>query len=145
MANNKRTQIVEEIVSLFKLNFNGNSPYVTDIFDNVKAKQIFWDEVNDYPAICVYPGTEIREYLPGDFKWGFLTVNIRIYVQDEEAHTKLEEIFNDIEALIDANNYLTVSGNNLSEDIRLLSISDDEGLLNPLGVGEITLEVRYVV
>ena len=145
MANNKRTQIVTEIVRLMKLNLNGVSPYTTNIFDNAKAKQVFWDEVNDYPAICVYPGTEIREYLPGDFKWAFLTVNIRIYVQDEESHLRLEEIFDDIETLIDANNYLTVYGNNLSEDMRLLSINDDEGLLNPLGVGEITLEVRYVV
>ena len=142
---NKRTQIVEEIVRLLKLNLNGVSPFVSNVFDNVKSKQIFWDEINDYPSICVYPGTEIREYLPGDFKWSFLTVNIRIYVKDEEAHERLEEIFDDVETVIDDNNYLTVSGNNLSEDIRLLSISDDEGLLNPLGVGEITLEVRYVV
>lgn len=142
---NKRTQIVEEIARLFKFNLTGNSPYVTNVFDNVKSKQIFWDEVNDYPAICVYPGTESREYLPGDFKWAFLTVNIRIYVNDEDSKQRLEEIFDDIEAIIDDNNYLTVNGNNLSEDIRLLSISDDEGLLNPLGVGEIELEVRYVV
>lgn len=142
---NRRTRIVNQIVELFKTNLNGNSPYVTNAFDNVKALQVFWDEVTDYPTICVYPGTETRQYLPGDFKWAFLTVNIRVFVDDEFAKDRLEEAFDDIEAIIDGNNDLFVGGNDLSTDIRLLSISDDEGLLNPLGVGEITLEVRYEV
>ena len=142
---NKRTQIVNEIVRLINTNLDGTSPYVTNLFDNAKNRQVFWDEVTDYPTICVYPGAETREYLPGDFKWAFLTINIRIYVQDEDAKERLEETFDDIESLIDSNNNLVVTGNNLSVDIRLLSITDDEGLLNPIGVGEMTLEVRYEV
>lgn len=144
MANN-RTKIVEAIVALFKTNLNGDSPYVSNVFDNVKAKQVFWDEINDYPAICVYSGGESREYLPGGFKWAFLNVNIRIYVNDEDAKDRIEEIFEDIELILDNNNELTLNGNDLSCDVRILSLSDDEGVLNPLGVGEITLEVRYEV
>ena len=142
---NKRTQIVDAIAELFKVNLNGVSPYITNIYENVKNKQIFWDDVNDHPAICVYSGGESREYLPGGFKWAFLTVNIRIYVNDEDAKDRLEEIFDDIEAILEINNDLTVLGNDLSTDVRILSLSDDEGLLNPLGVGEIVLEVRYEV
>lgn len=142
---NKRTQIVNEIARLINDNLDGTSPYITNVFENVKNKQVFWDEVNDYPTICVYTGAETREYLPGDFKWAFLTINIRIYVNDEDAKERLEEIFDDIEAVIDSNNYLTVNGNDLATDLRILSLSDDEGLLNPLGVGEITLEARYEV
>jgi len=142
---NRRQQIIAALVDLFKDNLTGNNPYTTNIFDNVKGKQVFWDEVNDYPSICLYTTGESREYLPGDFKWAFLTVNIRIYVEDEDAHDRLEEIFDDIEMILDNNNDLTVDGNDLATDIRILSINDDEGLLNPLGVGEITLEVRYQV
>jgi hypothetical protein len=142
---NTRQQIVAAITDLFNTNLTGNSPYITDIYENAKNKQIFWDEVSDYPTICVYSGGETREYLPGDFKWAFLTVNIRIYVNDEEAKDRIEEIFEDIEYVLDNNNDLTVDGNDLSTDIRILSLSDDEGLLNPLGIGEITLEVRYEV
>jgi hypothetical protein len=142
---NKRTQIISGLVELFKVNLTGESPYITNVFENVKGKQVFWDEVTDYPSICIYAGGESREYLPGDFKWAFLTINIRIYVQDEDAKDRLEEVFEDIEAILDSNNDLTVDGNDLSTDIRILSLSDDEGLLNPLGVGEITLEVRYEV
>jgi len=142
---NKRTRIVNRITELFNSELDGTSPHITNIFGNAKAKQIFWDEVTDWPSICIYSGSETREYLPGDFKWAFLTVNIRIYVNDENAKERLEEIFDDIEVIIDSNNDLFTDGNDLSTDIRILSISDDEGLLNPLGVGEITLEVRYEV
>ena len=142
---NKRTQIVEALVELFKTNLNGESPYVSNIYENVKGKQVFWDEVDEYPFVCVYAGGETREYLPGDFKWAFLTVNIRVYVNDEDAKDRIEEMFDDIEAILDSNNDLTVDGQDLSTDIRILSLTDDEGLLSPLGVGEITLEVRYEV
>ena len=143
---NTRQQIIKGITDLLNNNFDGNtSPYTTNIFENAKNKQIFWDEVEDYPTICVHSGTETREYLPGDFKWAFLSVTIRVYVNDEDAKDRIEEIFDDIELLLDNNNNLTVDGNDLSTDIRILSLSDDEGLLNPLGVGEIELEVRYEV
>lgn len=142
---NTRTQIVEAIKDLFVVNFDGTSPYTTNVFENVKAKQVFWDEIDDFPSICLYSGIETREYLPGGFRWAFLTVNIRVYVQDEDAKDRLEEIFDDIEVVLDSNNDLTVAGNNLSTDIRILSFSDDEGLLSPLGVGEVVLEVRYEV
>jgi hypothetical protein len=142
---NTRQQIISALVELFKVNLTGVSPFITNVYENVKGKQTFWDEITDFPSICIYAGGESREYLPGDFKWAFLTVNIRIYVQDEDAQDRIEELFDDIEAIIDGNNDLTVEGNNLSTDIRILSLSDDEGLLNPLGVGEITLEVRYEV
>ena len=142
---NTRQQIVSALVELFKTNLTGESPYITNVYDNVKGKQVFWDEVTDYPSICIYSGGESREYLPGGFKWAFLTVNIRIYVQDEDSKDRLEEVFQDVEAILDDNNDLTVDGKDLSTDIRILSLSDDEGLLNPLGVGEITLEIRYEV
>lgn len=144
MANHRR-QIINKIVDLIKTNLTGNSPYLTNVYDNVKARQVFWDEVHDYPYICVYSGQEVREYLPGDFKWAFLTINMRIYVNEEDSEEKLEDILEDLETLIDANNNLTVAGNDLSTDIRILSISTDEGLLDPLGVGEMTLEARYEV
>lgn len=142
---NRRSQIINQLVDLLKNNLTGDSPYLTNLFENVSGKLVFWDEVADYPAICVYAGPETREYQASDFKWGFLTVNMRIYVNDEDSKDILEQAFEDIENLIDNNNNLVVNGSDLSTDIRLLSISDDEGLFTPLGVGEMTYEVRYEV
>ena len=53
---NRRQQIVAQIASLISSNLTGESPYVTNLYGNVKPKQIFWDEVNDYPTVCVYSG-----------------------------------------------------------------------------------------
>ena len=94
---NMRRQIVNEIARLIEINLTGDSPYLTNVYENVKARQVFWDEVSDYPYICVYSGQEIREYLPGDFKWSVLTLNIRIYVNEENAEETLEDIFEDLE------------------------------------------------
>ena len=143
---NRRSQIIEAIVDLLK-EINGDSPYLSTLNENVKNKLIFWDEVNEYPLVCLNAGTETREYLPGDFKWGFLNVTIRIYVKGDDAKEKLENIFSDIEAILDANNNLAFGPGPDEEcvDIRILSISDDEGLLAPLGVGEMLLEIRYSI
>ena len=72
-----------------------------------------------------------------------MTVNIRIYVDNENSKEEIEQIFDDIESVLDNNNTLTLEGNDLCTDIRILSLADDEGLLAPLGVGEMALEVRY--
>lgn len=141
----KRKQIVTALVDLFKA-IDGTSPYLSNLYENVKGQLIFWDEVNDFPTVCVNSSDETREYLPSGFKWGFLTINIRIYVKEEDAKGKLEDIFCDIETVLDANNTLTLDGSgDTCTDIRIISISDDEGLLNPLGVGEVILEIQYSI
>jgi len=138
----KRTDITEAIVALLN-QIDGSSNYRTNLFNNAVPKLIFWDEVNDFPSVSVTPGLETREYLPSDFKWGRLLVNIRIYVEGTDPKSLLEDIFCDIEDILDANNTLTIDSNTECTDIRILSISDDEGLLAPIGVGEMTLQVQY--
>jgi len=141
---NKRQKIVDALVTVVK-DINGQGSFTANLFNNVKNKQVFLDEVNDYPTVCIWSSTESREYLPAGFKWAFLTVEIRIYVDDENAKDRLEEIFVDLETVLDNNNTLTIDGSNLCTDLRILSLTDDEGLLNPLGVGEITIQIQYEV
>ena len=138
----RRSGIVGAIVDLFK-QIDGSSSYLSNTYDNVYPKLIFWDEIKDFPTISVVAGQESREYLPSDFKWGFLLINIRIYVEGDDPKELLEDLFADMETMLDNNNSLTIDSNTECTDIRILSISDDEGLLAPLGVGEMTLQVRY--
>jgi hypothetical protein len=44
---------------------------------------------------------------------------------------------------LEADETLTYDTGKTTEQISILSITTDEGLLAPYGVGEITLEVRY--
>jgi len=142
----RRDSIVNAFATLIK-SIDGTTPFVSNLYENVYPKLYFWDEVEEYPFVSIVAGQERREYLPGGFKWGFLSINIRVFVQDEDAQTKLEQIFEDIEVLLDANNNLQYGTTAQEEctDIRILSITTDEGLLNPLGVGEMVVEVRYTI
>lgn len=107
----------------------------------------FWDEVDEFPCVYVTPGPEAREYHPGEFKWGYLSISIKVYTRGEDTcQETLENLLEDLEKLIDDNRDLVydANGNKLTE-ILITSIVTDEGLLNPFGVGEILLRVQYQV
>jgi len=142
-----RAKIVNALVSAFNSNLNG-ATYRTNVYNKAENKLKFWDEVNQYPYLSVTAGQEYREYLPANQKWGFLIVTIRIYVRPTigKAQDHLEQALEDIESLLDANNniiYDTTSPQKETEEISILSITTDEGLLDPLGVGEIQIQIRY--
>ena len=150
MAGQSRSAIANAIIKKLK-EIDGGSSYNIDLGDNVTNKLVFWDEVNDFPYVSVVPTSETREYHPSGFKWGFLGITIRIYVYDEEPNDMLENALTDIEAKLDANQVLAYDTNSsgvnskFTEQLSILSITTDEGLLAPYGVGEVTLEVRYAV
>lgn len=142
----KRNSIVKALCEKFK-SIDGTQPYTTNLFNNSYAKLKFWDEVEDFPCVYATAGSEMREYLPGDFTWGFLNISIKAYVRGEDnAQEQLEMLLADLEACIDANRVLTYDeqGHQTTE-ILVQSITTDEGLLNPFGVGEINVQVRYAL
>lgn len=142
----RRMAIVKAIEDKLKL-IDGNSPYRTNLFGNVLPRLKFWDEVQDFPAVHVSAGAETRQYQGGGYKDRYLTVTIRVYVQEENAVFALEKLLEDIETVLESNSwleYLDQDGNTQrTQMISILSIDSDEGALEPLGVGEIICEVRY--
>ena len=145
-----RSAITNAIITELKKIDGGNivgytTQYSVDLAENVTNKLIFWDEVNDFPFVSVVPGNEVREYHPGGFKWGHLGINIRCYVHGEEPLDELEKVLYEIETQLDADQTITYDTGKTTEQITVLSIATDEGLLAPYGVGEITCEIRYQV
>lgn len=142
-----RTSIAKALAEKLKL-IDGSGTYKTNIFNNAFAKLKFWDEISDFPSIYMSVGTETREYLPGNFKWAFLGISLKVYVRGEEAATELENLIEDIETVLDANRTLVynpdIAG---AETVEILinSIVTDEGLLDPYGVGEVNITVQYPV
>ena len=109
---------------------------------------IFLDQIQEYPKICVIAGDEAREYQPGEFKWRFLTLEVRVYISNQEdSQEALAILMEDIERVIDDNDILTyddtVSPNLKTTSLTLISLSTDEGVLTPLGIGEMVIECRY--
>jgi len=137
-----RSKIVEALIVKLK-EIDGSSAWQSNLYKNVYNRLKFWDEIDDYPSVFLNAGGETREYLPGGFKWAYLMVSIRIYVSDEEPEARLEEILEDIEKIIDENGNLVYDTGKSIEDMKIISIQTDEGLLNPIGVGELTLQIMY--
>ena len=138
-----RSKIINSIVDTISNEVIGIDPYNTNLHGRVHNKLKFWDEINDFPSIFVNAGPEHREYLPGGFKWGHLLATIRIYVNSEYPEESLEEIFEDIERIIDGFGNLEYDTNKFLEDMQIVSITTDEGLLSPIGVGEMTIKLMY--
>ena len=143
----KRKKIVDEYVEQLK-GINGQSPYNSNLFNEVHGVTLFIDQISQFPSVCVIAGDETREYQPDGFKWRYLNMEIRIYVSDEEdPQEELALILEDIERVIDNNDVLTyddsVSPALKTVSSTVLNVATDEGVLAPLGVGEISLQIRY--
>ena len=151
MASEYRTQrkkVVDAWVDEIKLKLNGVSPYNSNLFNNVHGYTLFIDQISQFPSVCVVAGDESRQYQPDGFKWRFLNLDIRVYVSDEtDPQEELALLLEDLERVIDNNDVLTyddtVSPNLKTTSSTILSITTDEGVLAPLGVGEIAIQVRY--
>lgn len=143
-----RSRIVDAFVDKIKT-IDGSSEFKSRLhYKNVENRQKFWDEVNDYPFVCINAGSETREYQAHDFKWGYLMVNVKVYTKGEDCQEELEQLFEDIEKLMESNHTCLQYGETNREktsDIRLLQLTTDEGVLFPIGVGEMIFSVRYEV
>lgn len=142
----RRKSIANALVEKLKL-IDGSGSYQSNIFGNAFPKLVFWDQCTDFPSIFVVTGQETREYQPGAFTWGYLNISLKVYVQGEDPQQLLEDLLEDVENVIDANRQLTydVTNSLATTEIDITSIVTDEGLLEPYGVGEINILVRYQV
>ena len=141
----RRGAILTALATEFK-NIDGSGNYKTRLDGNVETRMKFWDEIEQYPAVHMAAGTETREYYGGGQKWRFLNITIRAYVNAEDPIEELEELLEDLETVVDNNNSLTYKqlGSNAGvTQFTVLSISTDEGVLAPLGIGEMIIEARY--
>ena len=142
----RRANILDALVEVLKT-IDGSGAMLQDVANNVHPFLKFWDEVEEFPAIHLNAGSETREYQGGGYKDRFLSITIRCYVNEENAQDALNALMEDVETVIEENSNLQYSDaqNNLFnvQQITVVSIDTDEGVLEPLGVGEILVEVRY--
>lgn len=107
----------------------------------------FWDEVEEFPAVHLNAGSETRQYQTAGYKDRFLNVTVRCYVNEEDSVAALDELLEDVETVLEENSRLKYHDRNgleqFTHQITIINIDTDEGVLDPLGVGEILIEVRY--
>ncbi len=142
----RRLGIVEGLVEVLKT-IDGSGEFMTDLNENVSPRLKFWDEVEEFPAVHLNAGGETREYQGGGYKDRFLSVTLRCYVQEDDAVAALDALLEDVETVLENNSRLEYKDRNnktlYTQQITVASIDTDEGVLEPLGVGEMLIEVRY--
>lgn len=142
----RRQGIVNDLAEKLKT-INGTGNFFTDLSNNVVGRLLFWDEVDQFPAVHINAGSETREYQGGGYKDRFLTITLRCYVNTDNAAEALDELLEDVETVIEENSALSYTDKSgtaqQTQQITIVSIDTDEGVLEPLGVGEMLIEVRY--
>jgi len=142
----RRSNILNALTTKLK-DIDGSGAFLTDVANNVHPFLKFWDEVDEFPAIHLNAGNETRQYQASGYKDRFLSLTIRCYVNEENAQEALNLLMEDVETVIEKNSrlkyYDAMNNEYNAQQISVLSIDTDEGVLEPLGVGEILIEVRY--
>jgi hypothetical protein len=142
----RRLAIIDALVAKIK-DIDGTGNFRTNLFEQVSPRLKFWDEVEEFPAVHLNAGSETREYQGGGYKDRFLSVTVRCYVNEEDAVAALEALMEDVETILETHSrlaYLDKDGNTqYTQQITVVSIDTDEGVLEPYGVGEMLIEVRY--
>ena len=141
----RRSAIVNALVTKLE-DINGTGHFLSSVSD-VSPRLKFWDEIEEFPAIHINAGSETREYLGGGEKFRYLTLTFRCYVQEDDAVEALEKLMEDVETVLETNNPITYTDKlgrvQSTIQMTILSIDTDEGVLEPLGIGEIITSVQY--
>jgi len=142
-----RRRAIVEALAVELEQINGMNPFRTAV-STVERRLKFWDEVVEFPAIHIGAGTETREYDGGGFRFRFLRITVRCYVSDDnDVIEALEELLEDVETVLEDKDPLTyydsTGASHSTVQTTIGTVDTDEGVLEPLGVGEITLEIRY--
>lgn len=142
----RRSQILVGLVTALT-GINGSGDFRIDLNNNVSKRLLFWDEVEDFPAVHLNAGSETRVYQGAGHKDRYLSITLRCYVQAEDSVLELDKLLEDVETVLENNSrlaYVDLNGvTNYTQQITIVSIDTDEGVLEPLGVGEMLIEVRY--
>lgn len=142
----RRSSIVEALADKLKTISLANG-YSTDLGEQVFPRMKFWDEIQEFPCLCLVAGSESIVHQGGGYKDRYMDIVLRAYVNDEDSIVTLEKLLEDVEIILDNNGrlaYVDSSGNvGHTRDIIITNIDTDQGALVPLGVGEMTLQVKY--
>lgn len=142
----RRSSIVEALTDKLK-SISLSNGYSTDLGEQAYPRMRFWDEISEFPCVCLVAGPESIVHQGGGAKDRYLDIILRAYVNDEDTIITLERLLEDIELIIDRNGrlaYVDSSGNiDATRDIIITLIDTDQGALSPLGIGEMTLQVKY--
>ena len=146
MNKTRRSSIIEALTNKLKT-ISLTNGFSTDLGEQAFSRMKFWDEISEFPCICLVAGPESIVHQGAGLKDRYLDVTLRAYVNEEDSILALEKLLEDVEIILDNNGRLAYEDSsgalNYTRDIIITLIDTDQGALAPLGVGEMTLQVKY--
>ena len=134
----RRTQIIDGLVTELG---QTNDVDASNVFRHFK----YLDEINDFPTICLIPGSEVRQELGANRRLGSIAVSLRGYVFDENNLDSAEILAQNVESKVDSFSANTAARSNGVSDARVTSFRTDEGLFQPYGMADLDIEILYDV
>tara|TARA_Y100001963_G_C6780501_1_gene449579 strand:+ start:601 stop:1017 length:417 start_codon:yes stop_codon:yes gene_type:complete len=132
----RRTQIVEAL--------KDDLGTIDDVLEaNVFRQFKYLEEINDFPSICFLSRGENRLHRGAGRRLAGLQIDIRGYVYDEDEIGEAESLGDSIETIVDA--FANRYPQHAVEDARVLSFRTDEGLFNPYGTVDLSVQLTYDV
>ena len=146
MNKTRRSSIIEALTNKLKT-ISLTNGFSTDLGEQAFSRMKFWDEITEFPCICLVAGPESIVHQGAGLKDRYLDVTLRAYVNEEDSILALEKLLEDVEIILDNNGRLAYEDSsgalNYTRDIIITLIDTDQAALAPLGVGEMTLQVKY--
>lgn len=151
---NHRTSIANAMRDRFISEMDGSKPdyYYTNLYGNVSTRVYRFEDIAEFPYLGIAIGAETFEYKASAQQDAYLELLVYAYVREvEDIQVELENIISDIKTVVDTGGNLsyTVTTPDSSSlnceviDSRIASIDTDEGLLNPFGLAQVSITVRY--
>ena len=141
-----RRNAIETALKEKILEINGRGSYVSRVAEAYTQLK-FYDDIHNFTAIFIVPGTETRVYQAANYRDRYLDLRIMLFVKQENPLEECEALLEDIETVVETNGrlqYVDRSGTTqTTHDITIQSISTDEGTLDPISIGEMTVRVHY--
>ena len=134
----RRTQIIDGLVTELG---QTNDVDASNVFRHFK----YLDEINDFPTICLIPGSEVRQELGANRRLGSIAVSLRGYVFDENNLDSAEILAQNVESKVDSFSANVAAKANGVSDARVVSFRTDEGLFQPYGIADLEVEILYEV
>mgnify|MGYP000225869073 CR=1 FL=1 len=122
--------------------YNPSYQFKTDLHRNAYRGYKFIDEINDFPSIYMVSGQEQRIYHTRNLTESVVSTTIRCYVNSDDSQQQLNDLITDIEHVV---YNMTLDVNLQLQNISIKRIETDSGLLEPYGMAEIFLDLRFEI
>ena len=119
----------------------------TELTNNVAqvSKQYqYMDEINDFPAITFVARGERREHRGAGRKLAALQIDLRLYAYDRDI-SQLDLLTRECEDAVNSFSTNTVALNNEVEQVQVVTVDGDEGLMRPYQVADVGIIITYDV